>query len=90
MRLFEEILSALGGDEEIAFGGAKVVLYAGRCAYFENVKSILSFSKEAVIIQLKKGTVCAEGEGLAVARYGEGDLLLTGNVRKIEVGGEQA
>ena len=49
MRLFEEMLSALGLAEDVAFGGAKVVLYAGRCAYFENVKGILSLGGEGAV-----------------------------------------
>ena len=81
VRLFEEIVSALGPDGEALFGGAKVVLYAGKCAYFENVKSVLSFSESAAVLRLKRGTVTAEGRGLSIARYGEGDLLLKGDVR---------
>ena len=74
MRLFEEMLSALGLAEDVAFGGAKVVLYAGRCAYFENVKGILSLGGEEVVLLLRKGKVRAEGKNLRLARYGGGDL----------------
>ena len=84
MRLFEEMLSALGLAEDVAFGGAKVVLYAGRCAYFEGVKGIRSFSSSAVEVLMKSGAYRAEGEGLKVARYGGGDLMLLGNVLKVE------
>ena len=88
MRLFEEILSAAGFDEELS-GGAKVVLYAGRCGYFENVKSISSFSDTAVALLLKRGEVHIEGKGLRVLRYGEGDLLLKGEIERVElVGGK--
>ena len=89
MRLFEEMLSALGLAEDIAFGGAKVVLYAGRCAYFENVKGILSLGGEEVVLLLRKGKVRAEGRNLRLARYGGGDLLLLGDVRRIEAEGEE-
>lgn len=84
VRIFEEILSALGIAEDVAFGGAKVVLYAGRCAYFENVQSVLSFSAEEVVLRLKRGEVRARGKDLCVARYGGGDLLLVGDVRAVE------
>ena len=53
MRLFEEILSAAGFDEELA-GGAKVVLFAGKCGYFENVKSISAFSDTEVSLLLSR------------------------------------
>ena len=89
MRLFEEIMSVLGPDGEVLFGGAKVVLYAGKCAYFENVKSISSFSDGELVLLLKEGTVTAEGSGFSIARYGDGDLLLKGDVRSVRVGGEE-
>mgnify|MGYP000037904987 FL=1 len=87
MRLFDEILARIGADEDIAFGGAKAVVYAGRCAYFENVKGIAAFSSSAVTLRVRAGEVRVEGEGLCVARYDGGDLLLRGDVRRIEFGG---
>ena len=76
VRIFEEILSALGIAEDVAFGGAKVVLYAGRCAYFENVQSVLSFSAEEVVLRLKRGEVRARGKDLCVARYGGEEFVV--------------
>ena len=89
MRLFDEILARLGADEEVAFAGAKAVVFAGRCAYFENVKGISAFAPDAVTLRVRAGEVRVEGEGLSVARYGAGDLLLRGDVRRIEFGGER-
>ncbi len=86
MRLFEEILAQFGFGGDVAFFGAKFVVYEGKCAYFENVKSIASFSSERVEILLKKGQVRIEGENFSIARYGEGDLLLAGKVQKVEIG----
>ena len=82
MRLFEEIVSRLGLDEEVA-SGEKYVVFPGRCAYFEGVKGIRSFSSSAVEVLMKSGAYRAEGEGLKVARYGGGDLMLLGNVLKV-------
>ena len=83
MRLFEEIVSRLGLDEEVA-SGEKYVVFPGRCAYFEGVKGIRSFSSSAVEVLMKSGAYRAEGEGLKVARYGGGGLMLLGNVLKVE------
>ena len=83
MRLFEEIVSRLGLDEEVA-SGEKYVVFPGRCAYFEGVKGIRSFSSSAVEVLMKSGAYRAEGEGLKVARYGGGDLMLLGYVLKVE------
>lgn len=83
MRLFEEIVSRLGLDEEVA-SGEKYVVFPGRCAYFEGVKGIRSFSSSALEVLMQSGAYRAEGEGLKVARYGGGDLMLLGNVLKVE------
>jgi len=83
VRLFEEIVSRLGLDEEVA-SGEKYVVFPGRCAYFEGVKGIRSFSSSALEVLMKSGAYRAEGEGLKVARYGGGDLMLLGNVLKVE------
>ena len=90
MRLFEELLARIGPDEDLAFGGAKVVLYAGKCAFFENVKSIAAFSSESITLQLRRGQVRADGERLCIERYGGGDLVLTGNVTSVQVLGEKS
>lgn len=83
MRLFDEIAARLS-DDEVAFAGAKAVVFAGRCAYFENVKGIAAFSPSSITLRVREGEVRVEGEGLRVARYGGGDLLLRGDVRRIE------
>ena len=90
MRLFDEILSRIGAVEDVAFGGGKAVVYEGRCAYFENVKGIAAFYPSSITQRVREGEVRGEGEGLRVARYGGGDLLLRGDVRRVEFGGEGA
>lgn len=74
----------MGAGEDLAFGGGKAVFYAGRCACFENVKSIAEFSSESVTLTLRKGSVRAAGENLQIERYGGGDLVLRGNVKSVE------
>ena len=86
MRLFEEILSSVGVSPDVAYGGAKFVVYAGRCACFENVAGISYLSKEEMGLLLKKGEVRVYGKDLHIARYDMGDLVLTGQVQKVEMG----
>ncbi len=85
MRLFEEIMNACGVSSDVAFGGAKFVVYAGKCACFENVKGISLLTKEEVDLLLPDCEVCVSGQGLRIARYGMGDLVLTGKVEKVEI-----
>ena len=82
MRLYDEIMSELGA-EELAFGGAKAVLLAGRGAFVENVKGIFALTAERVEVLVRGGRLCIEGEALRVARYGGGDLLVRGGVSAV-------
>lgn len=84
MRLFEEILSEADGGE-IAFSGAKAVFWGGRCAALENVRGIFAFTAGEIVFELARGRVRVAGEELRIVRYGEGDALVEGKVRLIEL-----
>ncbi len=88
MRLSEESFAALGINADVAAGGAKVVVYAGVCACFENVKGIVRLSAEEVVLRAGRGEVCVHGKNLRVARYGLGDLWLSGAVSQVEISEE--
>ena len=85
MRLFEEILRCAGDGGEIAFGGAKAVFLGGRCAVLGNVRGIFAFTGEEIGFSLPRGRVRVAGKGLRIARYGEGDALVEGDVRAVEL-----
>lgn len=84
MRLFDEILTRLGADADVCFGGAKAVLLVGKCAYFENVRGIASLSAEEAVLAFAGVRLRVTGRNMTVARYGGGDLLLAGDVRSVE------
>ena len=88
MRLLEESFAALGVSADVVAGGAKVVVYAGVCACFENVKGIVRLSAEEVVLRAGRGEVCVRGKNLRVARYGLGDLWLSGSVTAVEISEE--
>lgn len=84
MRLFEEILSKAGDGGEVGFAGAKAVFLGGRCAALENVRGIYAFTEEEAVFLLARGRVRVAGKGLRIARYGDGDALIEGDVRAVE------
>ena len=90
MRLFDEIVTRLGADADVCFGGAKAVLLVGKCAYFENVRGIVSLSAEEAVLAFAGVRLRVTGRGMTVARYGGGDLLLAGDVRGVEAEGSPA
>ena len=87
MRLFDEIVTRLGADADVCFGGAKAVLLVGKCAYFENVRGIASLSAEEAVLAFAGVRLRVTGRNMTVARYGGGDLLLAGDVRGVEAEG---
>ena len=84
MRLFEEILSGADGGE-VASSGAKAVFLGGRCAVLENVRGIFAYTAGEVVFETSRGRVRVAGEDLRIARYGEGDALVEGKVRLVEL-----
>ena len=90
MRLFDEIVTRLGADADVCFGGAKAVLLVGKCAYFENVRGIASLSAEEAVLAFAGVRLRVTGRNMTVARYGGGDLLLAGDVRGVEAEGPPA
>ena len=90
MRLFDEIVTRLGADADVCFGGAKAVLLVGKCAYFENVRGIASLSADEAVLAFAGVRLRVTGRGMTVARYGGGDLLLAGDVRGVEAEGSPA
>lgn len=55
----------------------------GRGGYFQNVRRILEFSEERIVLQGKKGSVAIEGSGLSLGKYFGGDAMVVGDIAKI-------
>lgn len=85
MRLYGEIFQGLDLDE--TFVGARCLFFPHGGGYFQGVKGIGYLSCERVVLVLKRADVEVVGENLAVAKYCEGDLQLTGKIRSIGVVG---
>lgn len=80
MKLLEQILGELGGDTLKAF--TVVPCFGG---YFRSVKNIAEYSKECVVLVLKKAKITLEGEDLEVGKYFEEDLFIKGDIRGIKI-----
>lgn len=85
MRLWQEILSQLG-DGQPPDGGVAGVIYTvweGKGGYFQNVKSLASFSPQEIRLRLRRGMLCVTGEGLTVAKYCESDVFIRGKISSV-------
>ncbi len=56
----------------------------GRGGYFQNVKRILEFSEEKIVLAGKKGSVTVEGKGLSLGKCYLGDVSVVGDISKVE------
>ena len=52
--------------------------------YMENVRCIVSYSPECLIVSLKRGGLKIEGENLYVKKFCGGDVAVCGKIIKME------
>lgn len=62
----------------------RAVLFGDSAAYFENVRSVVGFSEEEIILSLKRGGLRISGEKLYIKKYCSGDVAVCGKIRVIE------
>ena len=58
----------------------------GGGGYFQNVKRLLEFSPETLVLKGGKGSIRIEGENLSLGKYFQGDLVVHGLIKKVERG----
>ena len=78
MRLYDEIFK---NTEGFPLERCTVVPCGG--GYFEGVKAVGDFSPERVVICFHRTTVAVEGAGLAIKKYYDGDLQLSGSIFRL-------
>ncbi len=62
----------------------RAVLFGDSAGYFENVKSIVSYEKEEVVLSLKKGAIKIKGKDLYIKKYCIGDVVICGKITSVE------
>ncbi|MBQ7949321.1 MAG: YabP/YqfC family sporulation protein [Clostridia bacterium] len=80
MRLYDEIFKNADG---FSFARCTVVPNGG--GYFEGVKAVGDFSPERIVVCFPRGNVEVEGKGLAIKKYYDGDLQLSGKILSLRV-----
>ena len=78
MRLYDEIFKNTEG-----FPLERCTVVPGGGGYFEGVKAVGDFSPERVVICFHRTTVAVEGAGLAIKKYYDGDLQLSGSIFRL-------
>ena len=80
MKLLEQILSELGADTLKCFS-----IVPGFGGYFRSVKGVAEFSQERIVLALKKNKITVEGSSLAIGKYFEEDVLITGSIAGVKI-----
>ena len=62
----------------------RAVLFGENAAYFENVRGIVSYNTEQIVLCLKRGALTIKGEELYVKKYCAGDVVVCGKIKAIE------
>ncbi len=84
MNLFQAILGAIPG--EISSDRVQYTVLDGRGGYFQNVRRLLEFTPERVVLAGKKGSLSVEGKELSLGKCFRGDVVVRGDISKVERG----
>lgn len=77
--MFSELVKILGTEA----GTDVQYTVVGEGAYVQNVKRIVAFSSERIVLRGKKGAVEIEGARLSLGRYDGGDVQVKGEIARI-------
>lgn len=83
MRLISEIAKFFAVEELDALS-VQYTVVDGKGGVFQNVKRLLEFSEEEVVLAGKKGRLHVSGEGLSLGKCYLGDITVLGKIRKVE------
>lgn len=62
----------------------RAVLFGESAGYFENVKSIVSYNEEEIVLALSKGCLKVGGNNLYIKKYCMGDVVVCGKIKRVE------
>lgn len=60
----------------------------GRGGYFQNVKRLLEFSAERIVLRGKEGKIVVAGEGLSLGKLEAEDAVICGKILSVSEEGE--
>ena len=82
MRLYEEIGKLLDGE---AFALSRCLLIPLGGGYFQGVQAVGDFSSERIELYFPSVKLCVTGIELAIKKYCDGDLILSGKITALTI-----
>ena len=84
MSFIEDIKKCFSVEELACEPLYKVIFFGDSAMYMENVRCIVSYSPECLIVSLKRGGLKIVGENLYVKKFCGGDVAVCGKIIKME------
>ena len=83
MRLVSEIANLLA-VEELSVTRVQYTVVDGRGGVFQNVKKLVEFSADNIVLAGKKGRLRVSGSGLSLGKCSAGDVTVLGDIQRVE------
>ena len=80
MEFVREICAVLGADAL----SLRYTIVSGKGAYFQNVYRLAAFSETEIVVRSRRETVSVSGASLSLGKYEAGDLVVFGDIVRIE------
>ncbi|MBE5737119.1 MAG: hypothetical protein E7348_01830 [Clostridiales bacterium] len=84
MSLIDNIRNCFNYNEIPNEPNFRAVLFGENAMYLENIKTIVKYDKEQIVLSLKDGGLDILGSELFIKKYCGGDLVVCGKIKKIE------
>ncbi len=80
MGFLREIAAFLGAGDAFSI---HYTVVDGQGGYFENVRRLVRFSADVIVLKGRRGSLRVEGEGLSLGKYYAGDVEVRGDIRSV-------
>lgn len=80
MEFVREICAVLGADTL----SLRYTIVSGKGAYFQNVHRLAAFSETEIVVRSRRETISVSGASLSLGKYEAGDLVVFGDIVRIE------
>ena len=84
MGFIDDIKSCFSSEELPTVPLFRAVLFGEGALYVENVKQIVRYTEEEIVLGLKRGGLAICGSDLYVKKYCEGDVVICGKIKAVQ------
>ena len=83
MSFIDEVKNCFTPDEISTPPTFRAVLFGDRAVYLENVKRLISYDVQEIVLGVKKGVVKVQGKDLYVKKFCDGDVVICGKISAV-------